>query len=67
MHLVEGGASLSQGVFLARREQVVQLMEIDGRAVNGRYTTCCGASRVRASSAPWRAALSQTVLECSCR
>ena len=31
----------------ARREQVVQLMEIDGRAVNGRYTTCCGASRVR--------------------
>ena len=38
-------------------------MEIDGRAGNGRYMTCCGASRVRTSSAPCRAALSQIVLD----
>ncbi len=33
-------------MLVVHREQVVQLMEVDGRETAIRYMPCCGASRV---------------------
>ncbi|KAK9834311.1 hypothetical protein WJX81_005574 [Elliptochloris bilobata] len=40
-------AALERGAARHQREQVVQLMEVDGRATNVGYMSCCGASRAR--------------------